>query len=74
MVELARQLKESSLMMNQSVQQTEKVFFLFSPLQLSFLLTLSFMWIKLLWLYCTEDLLFSWSFVEKVDLFAHADP
>ena len=74
MVELARQLKESSLMMNQSVQQTEKVFFLFSPLQLSVLLTLSFMWIKLLWLYCTEDLLFSWSFVEKVDLFAHADP
>jgi hypothetical protein len=27
MVELARQLKESSLMMNQSVQETEKVHF-----------------------------------------------
>lgn len=30
MVELARQLKESSLLMNQSVQETEKVGFFFS--------------------------------------------
>ena len=67
MVELARQLKESSLMMNQSVQETEKVWF-FHLVLYSFWLCLHWVFCgyKLLWWYCTKDLLFSWPLVEKL--------
>jgi hypothetical protein len=72
MVELARQLKESSLMMNQSVQETEKVFFF--HLVLRFLLR----WhVSLCGQSCIDTATTNSSscvLVVNVTLFADADP
>lgn len=44
MVELARQLKESSLLMNQSVQETKKVGFFFLILTIDLFLSMDKTW------------------------------